>query len=73
MWSVSVSVPCTLEKNVCSPLLGGVLCECQLEDLKILKKKRGGTQMTDLGNRNRLMDLENEFTVGGEGTGGREG
>ena len=29
--------------------------------------------MTDLGNRNRLMDLENEFRVGGEGTGGREG
>lgn len=40
---------------------------------KNLKKKRGGTQMTDLGNRNRLMDLENEFMVGGGGTGGREG
>ena len=29
--------------------------------------------MTDLGNRNRLMDLENEFMVSGEGTGRREG
>ena len=40
MWSVLVSIPCTLEKNVYSPLLGGVLCNCQLEDLKNLKKKK---------------------------------
>lgn len=30
IWSFLVNVPCALEKNVYSVLLGGVLCQCQL-------------------------------------------